>query len=104
MAQNFEEHKERILIKSWEVKCRSSLKGKTVEEVRYMTKKEAEQMGWFSRPLVIFFNDGSHIFASADDEGNWYSQNVFSPEVGIYEDGEFRGTEPNEEPNSVCIN
>jgi len=30
----------------------------------------AEQMGWYSRPIVIHLDDGSMIFPSQDDEGN----------------------------------
>jgi hypothetical protein len=35
-----------------------------------MTKQEAKAMYWESRPLAIFFTDGSLIFPSMDDEGN----------------------------------
>jgi hypothetical protein len=44
--------------------------GKTIKAVRYMTKKEADEMGWYKRPIVILFTDGSHMFPSTDDEGN----------------------------------
>ena len=45
--------------------------GKTIKNVFYMTSKEAEeQFGWFSRPLIIEFTDGSQITAMSDDEGN----------------------------------
>ena len=46
------------------------LKGKVIKNVRYMTETEAHNFGWFSRPLVIFFTDGTYMYASADDEGN----------------------------------
>lgn len=46
------------------------LVGKTIKEVRYMTKAEAEEFGWYSRGIVIFFEDGSHIIPMRDDEGN----------------------------------
>jgi len=46
------------------------LVGKRVVAVRYMDKEECEHMGWESRPIAIFFNDGSFIFPSRDDEGN----------------------------------
>jgi hypothetical protein len=35
-----------------------------------MTKAECKNMGWESRPLAIFFTDGSYVFPSMDDEGN----------------------------------
>ena len=44
------------------------LEGKTISKVRYFTEEEAE--GWFGRPIVIFFDDGSYIFPQSDDEGN----------------------------------
>ena len=46
------------------------LVGRRIKEVRYLTKDEAEQMYWSKRPLVIIFDNGSYMFASADDEGN----------------------------------
>jgi hypothetical protein len=46
------------------------LEGKTVESVRYMTKDEMDELGWYSRSIVIHFTDGTVIFPSADDEGN----------------------------------
>lgn len=51
-------------------KVAEKLVGKTIKEVRYMTKEEAEEMMWYKRPIVIFFTDGSHMFPSMDDEGN----------------------------------
>lgn len=55
---------------SLEVEFEAKLKGRTISHVRYMTKKEAQKYGWFNRPLVIFFEDGSYIMSSSDDEGN----------------------------------
>ncbi len=46
------------------------LQGKRVIEVRYLTSEEARAMDWYSRCLVILFDDGSYIFPSRDDEGN----------------------------------
>lgn len=46
------------------------LVGKTIKFVRYMNDEELDHMGWDTANLVIFFDDGSHIFASMDDEGN----------------------------------
>ena len=46
------------------------LVGKTIKLVRYMNDDELDDMGWDTANLVIFFTDGSHIFASMDDEGN----------------------------------
>lgn len=60
----------KALTKKWEYDILKHLKGKTIKTVRYMTEEEAKEMGWFSRPLAIFFEDDSFIYASADDEGN----------------------------------
>ena len=54
----------------WNEFAKKQLLGKTIASVRYMTQKEATNMGWYSRPLAIFFTDGSFIFPSMDDEGN----------------------------------
>ena len=58
------------LIQKWEDKCSKELVGKTIKEVRYMTDKEVEEYGWWKKVLIIFFNDGSYILPSMDDEGN----------------------------------
>jgi hypothetical protein len=46
------------------------LVGKTIKRVRFLTTEECEHFGWYSRPLVIEFFDGSLMFPQADDEGN----------------------------------
>lgn len=46
------------------------LKGKVVQSVRYLTEKEVESLGWYSKVLVIQFTDGTIVFPSKDDEGN----------------------------------
>ncbi len=46
------------------------LKGKTISRCSYLTEKEAGDMGWYKRPLVIEFTDGSYIIPQQDDEGN----------------------------------
>jgi hypothetical protein len=61
---------EKETIKKWEKDIRPVLKGKTIANVRYMTEKEMEGLGWYSKALVIIFTDGTYMFPSADDEGN----------------------------------
>jgi len=56
--------------KQWTTKAKLKLQGRTIKDVRYMTQTEADALGWYSRPLAIFFDDDSYLFASADDEGN----------------------------------
>jgi hypothetical protein len=46
------------------------LRGKRVDSCRYMTREEADQFGWYSRPLIIVFSDESYIILQSDDEGN----------------------------------
>lgn len=46
------------------------LKGKTISRCSYLSEEEAEKMGWYKRPLVIEFTDGSLMLPQMDDEGN----------------------------------
>ena len=46
------------------------LKGKKIDSCRYMNREEADQFGWYKRPLIIFFTDGSYLMLQCDDEGN----------------------------------
>lgn len=46
------------------------LKGKRIDSCRYMTIDEADQFGWYARPLIIVFSDKSYIILQSDDEGN----------------------------------
>ena len=39
-------------------------------KVQYMTKKNAGDLDWYQRPLMLKLDDGSLIFPQADDEGN----------------------------------
>ena len=55
--------------KFWNGKAKSMI-GKKIIQARYMTKQEAEEMGWYKRPLIFIFDDGSYMFPSKDDEGN----------------------------------
>lgn len=58
------------IVKRWEVACTEFLVGKKIINVRYLNDAEVEDLGWHAKSLVIFFDDGSYIFPSADDEGN----------------------------------
>ena len=46
------------------------LRGKKINSCRYMTREEADQFGWYKRPLIIVFSDESYIILQSDDEGN----------------------------------
>ncbi len=58
------------IVEIWTEKAVKHLKGKTIVEVRYMSEEEQESFGWYSRCVVIQFDDGSLLFPSKDDEGN----------------------------------
>ena len=61
---------EKALIKKWETDIAKALVGKKIANVRYLTDKEQQGMGWFRKALVVIFTDGTYMFPSADDEGN----------------------------------
>lgn len=46
------------------------LKGKTIKSCSYVTENEATMWGWYKRPLIIEFTDGSILMPQSDDEGN----------------------------------
>jgi len=54
----------------WNDKAKSLLKGKKIVDVRYMTEKERDMLGWHSRCVIIILDDGTSIYPSRDDEGN----------------------------------
>ena len=56
--------------KRWTKICQKHLVGKKIVQVRYLNKKEMDDLGWNQTPLVMFFNDGRYMFPSQDDEGN----------------------------------
>ena len=46
------------------------LKGKKIDSCRYMTREEADEFGWYKRPLIMMFTDGTYLLLQSDDEGN----------------------------------
>lgn len=54
----------------WTSLAAQQLLGKKIVKVRYLSQKEASDMGWGSRPVVIQLDDGNIIYPSRDDEGN----------------------------------
>lgn len=54
----------------WSDKATLALAGKTVEEVRYLTDEEQDQLYWHQKGPIIIFTDGSFVFPSQDNEGN----------------------------------
>lgn len=43
---------------------------KKIVDMRYLTKEEAEMLGWVKRSVVFQLDDGTFFFPSKDDEGN----------------------------------
>jgi predicted ribosome-associated RNA-binding protein Tma20 len=72
------------VFEKWTKKSKEVLEGKTIVEVRYMNDQEMEDIGWSSRPIVFFLNDGTYCTLSQDDEGNdggvlFYNENGVLP-------------------------
>jgi hypothetical protein len=68
----------------WDSVAKKALKGKTIVDVRYLNDEEMEMMGWYSRPVCFFLNDGTSCILSSDDEGNdggvlFYGENGVLP-------------------------
>jgi len=58
------------MLSRWEKAARLQLLNKKIVDVRYMTEKEVDELGWYSRCVVIQLDDGNLVFPAADDEGN----------------------------------
>ncbi len=74
------------VIEKWSKKSKEVLEGKTIVEVRYMNDQEMEDIGWSSRPIVFFLNDGTYCTLSQDEEGNdggvlFYNENGILPTI-----------------------
>jgi hypothetical protein len=58
------------MIEKWNKVSQDVLKGRTIVEVRYLNDEEMEMMGWYSRPICFFLDNGVSCILSSDDEGN----------------------------------
>ena len=58
------------LEKKWTKIAADQLVGRRIVLVRYMREKEAQEMGWGGRPIVLVLDDGNLIYPAMDDEGN----------------------------------
>jgi hypothetical protein len=54
----------------WTKDIEKFLVGKKITHVRYMSKSEMKDTGWYKNSIMIFFDDGSWINPMQDDEGN----------------------------------
>ena len=56
--------------KEWLNRVSKQLKGKTIISISYLSEKEASEMDWYKRPIVLQLDDGSCLIPQQDDEGN----------------------------------
>ena len=54
----------------WRKKMLEKLRGRSIVNVRIMTDEEMEDLGWYSKSVVLQLDDGNLLFFSQDDEGN----------------------------------
>ncbi len=72
------------VLNHWTKKSKEVLEGRTIVEVRYLNDEEMEDIGWSSRPIVFFLDNGTYCTLSSDDEGNdggvlFYGENGVLP-------------------------
>jgi hypothetical protein len=63
-------NKKEDLEKHWNHKAQQVLEGRTIAKVFYMNEAEAEEWGWYKRPIIMVLDDDTQLIVSADDEGN----------------------------------
>ncbi len=56
--------------KIWTDIAKKQLLGRKITGVRYLSQEEADEMGWYHRPVVLQLDDGNIVYPSSDDEGN----------------------------------
>ena len=44
--------------------------GQRIVKMHYMSKRDAEELGWYKRPLMLMLENGTWIIPQCDDEGN----------------------------------
>ena len=54
----------------WKNRLSPELLGQRIVKMQYMSKKDAEEMGWYKRPLILMLSNGTWIIPQQDDEGN----------------------------------
>ena len=58
------------LRQQWKNRLSPEILGQRIVRVRYMTKTEAEDWGWYSCPLMMMLENGTWLIHSKDDENN----------------------------------
>ncbi len=55
---------------TWTKVAQEQLLGKTIVAVRYMSREEADEIGWDTVPVVMQLDDGNLVYPGRDAEGN----------------------------------
>jgi len=55
---------------SWEKRIAKCLVGRKIVEIRYLSKEESENCGFYNLPLVLILDNGEWLMPMRDDEGN----------------------------------
>ena len=58
------------LRKKWSREISEKLVGRRIVKVRYMTKDEAKDCGWYNAAVVLTLDNCVSIYPMSDDEGN----------------------------------
>mgnify|MGYP007089739077 CR=1 FL=1 len=58
------------VVQHWEAKASTVLVGRKIKAVRYLLPEEVQNLGWYSRSVVIELDNGVLVWPSSDDEGN----------------------------------
>ena len=66
----FSKSEEQKLELEWIKRITKLLVGKKIVKIQYMTEKDAEEQGWYRRPIQMRLEDGTWLTPSQDDEGN----------------------------------
>jgi hypothetical protein len=70
----------------WNKRARQVLLGQTIVSVNYMSEENAEQMGWYKRPIVFKLSNGTICYLSCDDEGNDGGAMFFTDKNGKHDE------------------
>jgi hypothetical protein len=54
----------------WSKAARQTFLGRKIVGARYMTRAEADAIGWRARAVVLMLDNGMLLYPSTDDEGN----------------------------------
>lgn len=54
----------------WNKEVEKLLLGRKIVKIEWMLNKEAEECGWYSRPVCLLLDSGVWIYPLRDDEGN----------------------------------